>query len=171
MQLLAEYVSTQLQIRTLETYGNTPLEAAEHTRFKTFHICGRTVRRQYNLFVVEMQIIEYIVEHVLRFGLVVQVLDVVYNKGVYTLIEIEELVGLATHVSCSELALEGARGKVYHPHVGETFFEAYAYGLDKVGLAHAGVSEIKRGLNVLTCGSLAKDSAMIRAFLFDDDTQ
>ena len=64
-----------------------------------------------------MQVVEDVEEGVLRLFLVLQVLDVVNDEGVYTLIEVEELVyagAVAVFFAegSGELSLELARGDI-----------------------------------------------------------
>ncbi len=107
--LAAEHIASQLHIGALQFLSHAPFESVEHTSFEALHLRRRTIAREYNLFAVLFQMIEYVEEHILGFSLTGQLLHVVHNKHVDALIEVEERVDGSHAVGSGKLTFEQTR--------------------------------------------------------------
>ena len=85
-----------------------------------------------------LQMIEYIIECVLRSNFSGKLLYVVEYEQIDALIEVDEVVGLVVAHSCCILALKHARGDVKHTQRRVDFLCLQPNCLHQVGLAHSG---------------------------------
>lgn len=99
-----------------------------------------------------MKLIEDMEECILSFRLACEVLYIVNDKGVYRLIEMEEVVDLTLMVGSCKLALKESGGNIQHTRLRIAFLYTNTHSLNEVSLAHTYRAEYKQGVKGLVTG-------------------
>ena len=98
---------------------------------------------------VLLEMIEYVIKCLLSLILSNEVLNIIYNKSVDALIEIDEFINLTALHRCSILALKQTCCDIKHPCARITLLDADTDCLNKVGLPHSARAKNKQWIECL----------------------
>lgn len=127
--------------RTLELDGKSPFKTAQKPLLEILQVRRSTVRGEYQLFAVFMEMVEDIEEGVLR-GRTNHVLDVIDDEDIYLHVEGEEIRELiANRDGIHVLSLELVSGHIENRQVRILVLYRYSDRLCDMGLAEARTSE------------------------------
>jgi hypothetical protein len=113
-----ENVVAQLNVRCLQFGKHTPLESCEHTLLHILQLYGRAVACHDNLTSVKVQVVEDVEECFQSLLLAGELLHVVYDKTIDTLVEMYEIVGLVVYACIYILNLENVGGNIKYTLLG-----------------------------------------------------
>ena len=137
LDLIAQDGATQLRIGSPELGREAPFEACDESLLQSLHINGRLVGRQHELLAELVQVVEDVEKGHLRLVQADQLVDVVEDKHIETLVEVQEVVRRVFDHCVGVLDAEAVGGDVEDTLLGVHLTDAQADGVAEVRLADA----------------------------------